>query len=53
MSFSCVKEIRLLRMYIVLASLRIYSVRRQAITRDDDDDDDDKPSCDLLSYRRY
>ena len=26
-------------MYIVLASSRIYSARRQAITRDDDDDD--------------
>ena len=32
-------------MYIVLASSRIYSARRQAITRDDDDDDDEWSAC--------
>ena len=31
-------------MYIVLASSRIDSARRQANTRDDDDDDDDEPN---------
>ena len=38
--FSCVKEPWLLRMYIVLASSRLYSHWRQAITEDDDDDDE-------------
>ena len=38
-------------MYIVLASSRLYSYRRQAITRDDDDDPAELTQADLTQGR--